>query len=421
MRKLFENITERIRSFVEQSDHVALAVGCDVAGVVPVIKIIEDLENGDSSDWYWVFKLDFEDQVQYASAVVSDFSTRREVVQLRMEKEGMQPWPAIPEDILSEATAPELRLRWLMAFSRRLLPVLNGGSVVWAFFPVDIADPPAFAALMGKTMKHKRPFPWCHHVRVILRDDLADAEFKHTVERLPRWQWYKPDLSLEAVERSLADEAANEKLPLSERMNALLIMAGMDYSYRRYAGALDKYYLLLKYHAGLGNPPMTAIALNGIGEVYQKLGNLQEAGQYFQAALLPASAGANPSIPIFLNITLNLANLRLEQQRWNEAEGYYDAAQNLAVLARDGSIRIRSLENKGVSQLMQGKHRVAIETWEQGRMIAENLGEESLRRSLLNRLAQAYRETNQADKRRQAEILLVSKIDAGDQIDVRSQ
>ncbi|HEY6402342.1 MAG TPA: hypothetical protein VI479_13090, partial [Blastocatellia bacterium] len=80
-----------------------------------------------------------------------------------------------------------------------------------------------------------------------------------------------------------------------------------------------------------------------------------------------------------------------------------------------------SLESKGVSQLMQGKHREAIETWEQGRMIAENLGEESLRRSLLNRLAQAYRETNQADKRRQAEILLVSKIDAGDQIDVRSQ
>src|SRR5262249_48113582 len=159
--------------------------------------------------------------------------------------------------------------------------------------------------------------------------------------------------------------------------------AGMDYSYQRYAGALDKYHLLLKYHAGLGNAPMAAVALNGIGEVYQKLGNFKEAGRYFETALIPASAGADPPIPIFLNVTLNLASLCLEQRRWNEAEGYYDAAQNLAALARNGQVKIRSLENKGHSQAMQGKHREAIETWEQGVTIAENLGEESLRRSLL--------------------------------------
>jgi hypothetical protein len=409
MRKLLDNIIERIQSFVAQSDLVALTVGCELANTIPVIKIIEDLENEATSEFYWVFKLDFEDPVKYASAIVSDFSARHEAVRLSMEKEGMKPWPLIPEDILSEETAPELRLRWLMAFSRRLLPAPNGGVVVWVFFPCDIADSLAFAALMREVMKHKRPFPWCHHLRVILRDDLSDDEFKHAVERLPYWQWYKPDLSVEAMEQSLAEDVANEKRPLDERMSALMVMAGMDYSYQRYAGALDKYYLLLKYHAGLGNAPMTALALNGIGEVYQKLGNLREASRYFESALIPASAGANPPIPIFLNVALNMANLRLEQQRWNEAEGYYDAAQNVAVLARNGPVKIQSLENKGYSQLMQGKQREAIETWEQGVTIAENLGEESLRRSLLNRLAQAYRDTDQMDKYRQAESLLVAR------------
>jgi tetratricopeptide (TPR) repeat protein len=193
-----------------------------------------------------------------------------------------------------------------------------------------------------------------------------------------------------------------------------MVLAGMDYSYKRYAGALDKYHLLFRYHAGIGNPPMAAVALNGIGEVYWKWGNSREASRYFETALIPASAGDHPPIPILLNVTLNLANLRLEHRKWDEAEGYYDAAQNLAVLARNGPVKIRSLENKGYSQLMQGKHREAIETWEQGLTIAENLREEALRRSLLNRLAQAYRETRQADKCRQAESLLVSARDAGD-------
>jgi tetratricopeptide (TPR) repeat protein len=414
MRRLLETINQRFQSFIAQNHQVALAVGCELANTAPVIKIIEDLEAEAVSEWYWVFKLDFEDPARYASAIISDFSARHEAVSMSMEKEGMEPWPAIPDAVLSEETAPELRLRELMAFSRRLLPVPDGGAVVWVFFPLDIANPLAFLALMREVMKHEFPFPWCHHIRVILRDDLSEESFKDAAEGASRWQWYKPDLSMEAVEQSLAEEAADESRPLDERMNALMVMAGMDYSYQRYAGALGKYYLLLKYHAGLGNLPMAAVALNGIGEVYQKLGAREEAAKYFETALIPASAGEHPPIPIFLNVVLNMANLRLEQQRWQEAEGYYDSAQNLATLARNGHVKLRSLENKGYSQLMQGKHQEAIETWEHGITIAENLGEEALRRSLLNRLAQAYRETNQVEKRRKAESLLVSPIDAGD-------
>jgi tetratricopeptide (TPR) repeat protein len=414
MRKLLETINKRLQGFVDQNDDVALAVGCDSADAAPVIKIIEDLEAESVSEWYWVFKLDFDDPAKYASAIVSDFSTRHEAVRLSLEKEGAPPWPAIPDAVLSEENAPERRLRELMAFSRRLLPAPNGGAVVWVFFPINIANPPAFLALMKEVMRHEFPFPWCHHLRLILHDDLSEEGFKDAVERSPRWQWYKPDLSVEAVERSLAEEAADENRPLDERMNALMVMAGMDYSYQRYAGALDKYHLLLKYHAGLGNLPMAAFALNGIGEVYHKLGAREEAGRYFETALIPASSGEHPPIPVFLNVVLNLANLRLEQQRWQEAEGYYDAAQNLATMARNGPVKIRALENRGYSQSMQGKNREAIESWEQGMTLAESLGEESSRRSLLNRLSQAYRETNQVEKHRKAESLLVAPIETRD-------
>ncbi|HKX27675.1 MAG TPA: tetratricopeptide repeat protein [Blastocatellia bacterium] len=414
MRRLLATISTRIQGFVNQSEHVALAVGCASANTMPVIKIIEGLEEAAVSEWFWIFRHDFEDPVQYASAVVNDFSVRHEAVRLSMQQEGMPPWPAIPDPILSEETAPERRLRELMAFSRRLLPVPNGGAVVWVYFPFNLRRPGAFAALMMEVMKHEFPFPWCHHLRVIVRDDLSDWRFKGAVGKLPRWQWYEPDLSGEAVERSLAEEAADENLPLAERMNGLLVMAGMDYSHRRYQPAAEKYRLLLKYHEAIGNHPMTALALNGIGEVHRELGDDEEAGRCFEIALVPASAGKDPPIPIWLNIVLNLANLRFEQRRWAEAAGYYDSAEKLATLARNAQVKIRSLENEGVSQSMQGKHAEAIETWQRGAMIAEELNEEELRRSLLKRLSQIYRETRQVEKHRETEARLVPLGRAGD-------
>jgi hypothetical protein len=64
MRKILQNINERIRSFIVQTDQVALAIGCDLAGAVTVSKVIDDLENKATHDWYWVFKLDFDNPVQ---------------------------------------------------------------------------------------------------------------------------------------------------------------------------------------------------------------------------------------------------------------------------------------------------------------------------------------------------------------------
>ncbi len=401
MRTLVNQITERLRSFIAQRDDLALVVRSPATDAPPLLKILEGLEETSPSDFFWTFSDDFTTPEAYASAVVAAFASKHEAVRLAMEKEGMTPWPLIPPQVLSEQALPAQRLRELAAFSRELLPVVNGGVIVWVFFPLDIASHAAWASLVADVLRHEFPFPWCHHLRFIIREDPAARAVQTLLGTSPRIQWYEPDLSTDAINRSMEEEIANEELPLAERLNTLLVTAGNDYAYKRFPEALEKYEILLQYHAPTGNYAMSALALNGMGEVYEKMGDAERAGECYESALVPASHGDNPPIPIFLNVVLNLANLRLAQERWAEAEAYYDVAQQLATVARNAPVKVRSLENRGVCQQQQGKVDEAIESWNLGAAIAEQLGEAELRRSLLERLQQHYAKTRQQAKERE--------------------
>jgi Tfp pilus assembly protein PilF len=92
-------------------------------------------------------------------------------------------------------------------------------------------------------------------------------------------------------------------------------------------------------------------------------------------------------------VVLNLANLRFAQQRWSEAEPYYDAAQQLATVARDGGTKVRALERRGICQRWQGQMDEAERSWIDGSVIAAQLEDVALCRSNVERLAQHYAET----------------------------
>ncbi len=121
----------------------------------------------------------------------------------------------------------------------------------------------------------------------------------------------------------------------------------------------------------------------------------------YQAALVPATQGDPPPIPVFLNVVLNLANLRFGQERWDESEGYYDVAQQLATVARDGPTRVKALDFRGLCQQRQRKLEEAEESWYNGSVIAAQLEEVDLCRTLVARLRQHYAQTGQHAKERE--------------------
>ena len=104
---------------------------------------------------------------------------------------------------------------------------------------------------------------------------------------------------------------------------------------------------------------------------------------------MPASRAPGPPIPVMLNVVLNLANLRMAQERWAEAEVYYDSAHQLATAQRDAGTKLRSIENLGHCQYMQGKMTEAVATWRAGAALAGELELPEQRESMLKRLATA--------------------------------
>ena len=390
MRRLLKEIGDRLQAFVDQRDDVALVLRSAAADSLPVLKILEGLEEASTSDLFWTVTDNFVEPTSYASVVVKNFATRHEVVRLAMQERGMPVWPPIPPQVVSDMTPPVQRLRELAAFSRELLPVPNGGNNVWIFYPLEVADGTAYATLIGELLHHDFPFPWCHHLRFIVRAD-PDSVAMHTVlGRMPRIQWYQPDLSKDAIERGLEEEAADESLPLAERMGLVPMMAGNDFAMARYPDAMQKYELLLRYHASVGNNAMAALALNGMGEVYERTGDLDRANASYEAALIPASDGDHPPVPVLLNTVVNLGNLCVRQRRWADAESYYDVAQQLATAARNAPAKISALGDRGDCQQQQGKAEDALQSWRDGLVIAAQLQDVDACRTLLGRLEQQY-------------------------------
>jgi tetratricopeptide (TPR) repeat protein len=382
-----------MQGFIGQRDDLALVVQSPESDCLPIWKTIEGLEANNPSDLFWIFTDRFTDPVSYADAVVAAFSTIHAAMHLAMKREGLAPWPDIPPHVGVARTPPAQRLRTLAAFSRELLPIPLGGNNVWALYPLEIADPVAFATLMRDVLNHEMPFPWCHHLRFIIREDPSAPMLRSALRSTAGIDWYQPDLGAEAVYRGLQEDSADETQPLEQRLSSVLVMAGADVAIGRHEQAIEKYELLLQYHAPRGNLAMAAVALNGMGEAYEKLQNPGRAEECYHAALIPASHGDQPPIAVLLNVVLNLANLRFAQQRWSEAEPYYDAAQQLATVARDGGTKVRALERRGICQRWQGQMDEAERSWIDGSVIAAQLEDVALCRSNVERLAQHYAET----------------------------
>jgi tetratricopeptide (TPR) repeat protein len=408
VRKLFERITGRLKDFLQQRDDAVLSVECRDGDCIAILKILEGLDEASASEFFWTYSGDFLDASSYASGVVKEFGVKHQGVRVALEAQNLQPWPPMPEAILDETRSAPERLRELMVFSRSLLPQPEGCSVVWVFCPLRIADQTAYARLLGELLRHEYPFPWFHHMRILVRQDAAQSGLSPVLAGMLRVDRYVPDLSDEAMENALEEEAADEELPLAERVQAAFISASRDFSYGRFDDALKKHEVVLRYHSAAGNLEMVALVLNSVGEIHQRLGREERAAQCYAAALEPASECANPPLPVLFNTLSNLARLRSDQSRFNEAEVYYEAGEKLATVLRNAPAKIQSLENLGHCQYMQGKVDQAVESWRLGAGVAGKLEQTELQASLLARLRQHFAKSSRTLELQEVEKQLAS-------------
>lgn len=389
MRKLIDNVKQRLAAFMEQRDDVALVVRSVEVECAHVLKILTAFDEGESPDFFWMFSENFESPDAYVATIIELFAAKHDAVRKLMEENGDEPWPEVPATVYDENRTPLARLREVMQFSRSLLPAPEGHLAVWVFCPLQILNSLAYAQFVQALIEHDVASPWCHHIRMIIRDNKEAPALSRVLENAIRVQVYEVDLGNDAVTQSFEDEVNDEETPLPLRLQALLVLAGMDYSHQRYGDALKKYKLLNRYYQAAGQKSLQALVLNGMGEVYARIDRESEAQQHFEAALTPAIEAE--SNPVLLNVTLNLANLKLKQRQWAEAEVYYDAGEKLATAQIIAQTKIQCMENKGYCQAEQGRYGEAVATWNQAATLARNLKEPTLLKPVLHRLETLYK------------------------------
>src|SRR5262245_52155512 len=148
MRRMVEEIRERMAQFVLQRKDLILIVGCADADTAMVSSIATSLDESSTSELYWLVLDEFQDAPSYVEACVRSFAVKHDAAQLLLDRSGQPRLPELPAAIAAGQLPPVERLRELIIFSRSLLPTLEGCGVVWGFLPLKVLNPVAYAAFL---------------------------------------------------------------------------------------------------------------------------------------------------------------------------------------------------------------------------------------------------------------------------------
>ncbi len=401
MRKLFADMRLRLEAFLAQRRALLLVVRAGPAELLPLVSTLDGIEQ-ESADAFWLFQEPFESASKYAQAVVESFRVRYVVLVPELRKARSEVPGELPAEISNPRLPPVDRLRALLVFARSLIDDLEVTHLVAGFLPSKISDPQDFAQLILALAAHEMPQPWCHHMRILVREEAQPAPLYAAAAQAKRAiEVYAPDMGPNAVQASLEDEMNDAALPLPQRMQAVLLLAGMDLAYRRFPEASKKYALLARYHGALGPKPLHALSLNGLGEVFDRMGNKPEAKRHYELALVPAVQAQDPAS--LINVTGNLANLHRLAGDFVSAFGYYEGLSMLAKVVGNDELQLRCLEQMGFCKHKLGDTKAAWESWNAGVALARDAQSKEHLLDCLERIHGLYKEANLTARRREIE------------------
>ncbi|MGK3988992.1 hypothetical protein WME99_38465 [Sorangium sp. So ce136] len=401
-RKLDE-LKATLDEFVDQREHLLLVVSCADPEMSYVLKTLEGMDDTAPSDIFLVFGETFTDAAQYASAIMKNLRVQMEIARAPRAAQGEGPFPPLPAVCDDVAAAPGARLRAAIDHVSSLVPAQGGHRVIWGFLPLQIADQEGYARLVGEFVPARGPEPWMRGLRVIARDDRA-APFLFPPLRkskAPGVLLYELDMSPAALNDALVKEAGDRSLPVADRMQALLQLAGLDYAYRRYPQALEKYGALYRYYAAHDAPVMQAVTLLGVGDVLRQMGDVKEARvKYHQGLALVMSTQA---LPVLLNLTYAIGDTSLELKDYRDAEGFFGLAGQVAGKLMNPFVKADALEKQGIARYRTGDATGAVLVWKEAAALSKTFAYHERHRSVLESLIAAYKGMYMEDERRACE------------------
>ncbi|CAE6806608.1 tetratricopeptide repeat protein [Paraburkholderia haematera] len=388
MHREFAAIESSIEAFVEQPDDPTLLLEMTDNDVVPVLKMLQLLDQrvGDAIFLTFPFPCDAVDTYLQKCMEALGYQIDEENP-ARLER-GESRWPPLPLTCADPRRAPAERLRDAVMHVHTLVP--EGAKVVWAWLPSQIGDVAGFAKMVLQLLALNGFEDWMEGHRFCIRDDrdhwcliplARERKAEHVLILLV-------DFSSGKATRDLVDVANDEAQPIAQRMGALMQIAAIDLAHGRLPDAQRKYHALYAFHAGRQDATGCATALYGLGDVALRQGSQGDAKEWYVRALPAALGGRN--LLVVLNSLMAIGNCCNTLGEHAKAAVYFELASGAAGRLMLVHTKIEAMEKAGVALLACGKAAEAAKSWIDAKGLCEQFGCERQRCSILDRLVSLY-------------------------------
>jgi tetratricopeptide (TPR) repeat protein len=271
------------------------------------------------------------------------------------------------------------------------------------FLPLENRDNDAYCRLMASILPVPHVPRWMLPLRIIVYDDRRQRQLALLLRarKADTVLTYEVDFSTPALTDALSRDAANPSVPLPQRMAALLQLAALDFSYRRYPDAIQKYGVLYRYYEDPPLPAMQVLCLQGVGDTLHAAGKPEEGKRALQSgialalehkALIPLLQ----SLPSIINVCVTLGHHA-------DAESYAQSGMRAAEASMNAPVYTSLVEKKADAQRAQGKKDEALASYRHCLTLCEMYEQFSVWKSVLGKLCTLYDEAGMSAESRAAE------------------
>lgn len=378
MSRLFDELRADLAAFVEQREALTLVLWAKSTGdIFYVLKLLESLDETSPRDIIIPFTEDCYEVNGYLSSLMAacdmDIEAANQAIASGLGEDGATPWDSLPDTCFDEQLPPIERIRALVAHIRRYYPD-PAHRIVLALLPMKVSRPDAYREIANTLIPRGGFEPWMAGLRVILWDERRNPRFVHELIADNAFgTLVRPvDFSADALSRAMVQTANDPNAPEEERMTAYLQVATLDHAWGRYAEALVKYRTALGYYERTKNAPMQGVCLLFAGYTFEQMQRNDQARGCYHRTLDLAIPRTDKQL--MLNAYMALGGLHQRESDWGPAAQYWEVAAWTAKDMNNLYVVVEAAKQGGVCHVALNDPKRALELWEQGKLIAQQLG-----------------------------------------------
>lgn len=399
MQHIVQEIVDTLQNFIADEELSLMLIEAKEEEAALVLKTFAMVEEDEQSpDIYLTFGDDFQDTRRYVELIIERQREQIELVNVELEKIEKPKIEPLPAE-LSERNKPSQE-RLLELFRHIRAQVEPERLIVWTFYPVTNVEPEKqdFYLNLFDEIIRQTTAGEIEGTKIILRDTESNAfrERFGCAPDNPKVFCYRPEVDFQSVLKKTEERAKNKDLPPEERVQSVMLMAGVDVAEKRFDDALVKNEQVLKHYQKTKQKQNESVVQNNIGDIYYLQGDYVKAQQCYEKAI--TIAVEEKSQPLVLYQSVNVGNSLFMQKRYDEAFPYYESSEKLAEANKILVQQVQALERMGDTRRAQEKPDEAIEIYNKAAdLCRENKYKYGLQ-GILQRLCEVYAEKREQEK-----------------------